>query len=321
MASPSHHRNVTTSQQQKILLHPRDDDVICGRGPTKHPGNRMYHALVTASKKQYRELPLGHKKLLARSIVDALHPSRFLIKQETNVKVPIEELQQLPNQCNTVHDDHAKQNRDDASDNNDNKDKVVIHDICMSAMAISQSESFETYSSSTTSLTTTPTGSGRSTPQQEGVYYYYLVLDREAAIRKTSQALREKGGSSGNAAVHDGESGGVAGLNNEVAHGDHADDCALEILLNICDGHYDESDPSILRANKKPRRGYDAVATLGTLLQQEEKDRIVTFAPVPREVLERQVEMRFSHIQAMLNNARSSQLTQGNHDEWDGHLQ
>ncbi|KAI2490585.1 hypothetical protein MHU86_23983 [Fragilaria crotonensis] len=71
--------------------------------------------------------------------------------------------------------------------------------------AISQAESYDTCSTSTTC----------TTPQKEGAYYYYVILDHEAAIRKASQALREKGGSSGNAvAAQGGENGGVARVNN-----------------------------------------------------------------------------------------------------------
>ncbi|KAI2490586.1 hypothetical protein MHU86_23984 [Fragilaria crotonensis] len=324
MTHPSYHRNVATSRKQIILWHPRDDDVICGRGPTKHPGNRMYHELVNDCRSEYRILPLAHKKLMAQSIVDALHPSRFLIKKATSVK-PNEdndEERQLQYQSNDVHDKNDERNSDDASASD--MDKFKTHGIGMtmsSDMAISQSASFDTYSSSITSTTTSTSrssSSGSSTPQQEGVYYYYVVLDHKDAIRKTSQALRENKEHSGNAAANDVASGCEVRLNNEEAKGtqddavDDKDDHSQRFANEEFNEGDDENDRK-LPANKKPRMGYGTVATFGTH-PHARPDGIVTFAPVAKEIVEQQAEVIFAAIQAALNKPRSSQSEEIDHD-------
>ncbi len=327
MTPPSHNDNVTPStpsppstppppqKQQTVLLHPHDDDIVCGRGPTKHPGNRMYNALVTACRDRYTNLPLGHKKLLAQSIVDALHPSRFLIKQETSGKPKEQRQPQSPYHFKIIRDnDNRKRNSDDlASDDEEQVETDVLS--VMSDFSILESTSFDTAGSSTHST-------GTSTPTQQESVSYYVVLDHAAAIRKTSQALREKGGSTRNAA-RDGEQGGVALLNNRQPRGirnvdgDYGND-AIGFPHDVFQDQ-DENDQR-LPANKKPRRGYGEVATLSTL-PGTQNDAIVTFPPVPREVLEQQVELRFSHIQAMLNKMRSKPSEESNHGDLDGNLQ
>jgi hypothetical protein len=77
---------------QRIVAHPQDHDVICGRGnaTNNHPGNQWYLNRVKEQKTVYDAASKGEKSTIARGVVQLVRtrdpPGRFLNQEEETGK-------------------------------------------------------------------------------------------------------------------------------------------------------------------------------------------------------------------------------------------